>query len=84
MRNLHYIVDKPWSKRVGKDGVAGYLGRDGETHSWWWGEFGRWENEREGAGEGEVLEMMRKEVAGKEGGGLHGDWTENPSKASKS
>ncbi|EME50136.1 glycosyltransferase family 8 protein, partial [Dothistroma septosporum NZE10] len=39
VRCLHYIVDKPWEKRPGADGVAGYLGRDGETHKWWWGEF---------------------------------------------
>lgn len=38
VRKLHYIVDKPWSKRVGEDGVAGYLGRDGVTHSWKWEE----------------------------------------------
>lgn len=36
---LHYIVDKPWEKRVGKDGIAGYLGRDGVTHQWWWDEW---------------------------------------------
>lgn len=40
---LHYIVDKPWSKRVGEDGVAGYLGRDGITHTWWWELEGEWE-----------------------------------------
>ncbi|KAF2669725.1 nucleotide-diphospho-sugar transferase, partial [Microthyrium microscopicum] len=33
---LHYIVDKPWTARIGEDGSAGYLGRDGETHKWWW------------------------------------------------
>ena len=39
---LHYIVDKPWSKRVGVDGVAGYLGRDGVSHSWWWSIYDNW------------------------------------------
>jgi lipopolysaccharide biosynthesis glycosyltransferase len=36
VNNVHYIVDKPWSKRVGSDGVAGYLGKDEVTHRWWW------------------------------------------------
>ncbi|KAG0645102.1 glycosyl transferase [Hyphodiscus hymeniophilus] len=63
VRNLHFIVDKPWSKRVGSDGVAGYRGGDGITHSWWWREYEAWEKMREEAGETEVLEMMRKEVA---------------------
>ncbi|KAK6954805.1 hypothetical protein Daesc_004774 [Daldinia eschscholtzii] len=36
---LHYIVDKPWAKRIGEDGVAGYMGRDGITHAWWWDEW---------------------------------------------
>ncbi|TVY15098.1 Galactinol synthase 6 [Lachnellula arida] len=63
VRNLHYIVDKPWSKRVGSDGIAGYLGRDGVTHCWWWEEFDRWEREREEMGKGEILKMMRNEVA---------------------
>ncbi|EXJ66132.1 uncharacterized protein A1O5_10747 [Cladophialophora psammophila CBS 110553] len=33
---LHYIVDKPWERQVGPDGLAGHLGRDGVTHQWWW------------------------------------------------
>ncbi|KAF2159872.1 glycosyltransferase family 8 protein [Zasmidium cellare ATCC 36951] len=39
---LHYIVDKPWAKRIGPDGVAGFKGKDGETHSWWWDEYEAW------------------------------------------
>ncbi|KAH7323652.1 nucleotide-diphospho-sugar transferase [Rhexocercosporidium sp. MPI-PUGE-AT-0058] len=60
VRNLHYIVDKPWSKRLRPDGTAGYLGKDGETHRWWWDEFERWETEREKLGETAVLDMVRK------------------------
>ncbi|CZR69645.1 related to galactinol synthase [Phialocephala subalpina] len=83
VRNPHYIVDKPWSRRVGSDGVAGYLGRDGVTHGWWWGCYERWERERENRGEKEVLEMVRMEVAkpleeGKEAEALHGNWQSNP------
>lgn len=63
VRNLHYIVDKPWNGRVGEDGVAGYLGRDGVTHQWWWHEFASWEKERESMGRKSILEMVRKEVA---------------------
>lgn len=59
---LHYIVDKPWAKR-NVDGVAGYLGRDGETHSWWWQEFENWEKAREANGDKEVLETVRKYAA---------------------
>ncbi|KAK2627605.1 hypothetical protein QTJ16_003571 [Diplocarpon rosae] len=51
VRNLHYIVDKPWRARVGADGVAGYLGKDGETHRWWWRAYEGWERERERMGE---------------------------------
>jgi inositol 3-alpha-galactosyltransferase len=60
---LHYIVDKPWAKRVGEDGVAGYLGRDGVTHSWWWEELGSWRQEREQQGEEEELGIAMKHVA---------------------
>jgi inositol 3-alpha-galactosyltransferase len=42
VRALHYIVDKPWEAKVKDDGTAGYLGRDGVTHSWWWREFDDW------------------------------------------
>ena len=45
---LHYIVDKPWQRRVATDGIAGHLGRDGETHSWWWGVYGDWRRTRVG------------------------------------
>lgn len=79
VRNLHYIVDKPWSKRVGPDGVAGYLGRDGETHMRWWDEFAKWEASRESQGEQEILDLVRSEVAkplvdGEEPESLHGNW----------
>ncbi|KAI9743452.1 MAG: hypothetical protein M1818_002764 [Claussenomyces sp. TS43310] len=63
IKNLHYIVDKPWSKRIGPDGVAGYLERDGITHSWWWEHYRNWEVERESLGASEILEMMRMEIA---------------------
>ena len=61
--NLHYIVDKPWSKRVGSNGIAGYLGRDGVTHSWWWKEYESWETVRKSMGEAKILEIIRQEVA---------------------
>ncbi|PSK56524.1 hypothetical protein B9Z65_6148 [Elsinoe australis] len=55
---LHYIVDKPWAKRIGEDGTAGYLGRDGETHRWWWDLWGEWKGMREGEGEGELVTIV--------------------------
>ncbi|KAK4118168.1 glycosyltransferase family 8 protein [Parathielavia appendiculata] len=63
---LHYIVDKPWTKRIGRDGVAGYKGRDGVTHRWWWDAYQAWEDDRlkNGAGDGaETVALVRKGVA---------------------
>lgn len=56
---LHYIVDKPWARRIGPDGVAGYLGRDGVTHKWWWELFEQWEQEKEAACAHDVLKSVR-------------------------
>jgi inositol 3-alpha-galactosyltransferase len=64
---LHYIVDKPWAARVAADGSAGYLGKDGATHKWWWDEYSNWEGERKGQGEKEMLEVVGK-YAASEGG----------------
>jgi inositol 3-alpha-galactosyltransferase len=44
---LHYVMDKPWSCRVGSDGLAGVKGRDGWAHQMWWDVWGRWTGERE-------------------------------------
>ena len=46
VRALHYIVDKPWEKRIASDGIAGHLGRDGITHEWWWGVWEDWRGRR--------------------------------------
>ena len=56
---LHYIVDKPWDRRMARDGIGGHLGRDGETHQWWWGVWDDWRGQREG----EVVEIMDRLVA---------------------
>jgi inositol 3-alpha-galactosyltransferase len=79
VRNVHYIVDKPWSKRVRPDGVAGYLGRDGETHAWWWAAFAQWERTRAEQGQFHILKYVQSQVAkaysdGEEEEALHGDW----------
>jgi alpha-N-acetylglucosamine transferase len=44
---LHYIVDKPWERQVSSEGIAGHLGRDGETHTWWWRIYDDWRQQRE-------------------------------------
>ncbi|KAF2142868.1 glycosyltransferase family 8 protein [Aplosporella prunicola CBS 121167] len=59
---LHYIVDKPWAARIGPDGTAGYLGRDGETHRWWWNEYAAWQAERNEQGERQLLETVANRV----------------------
>lgn len=62
---LHYIVDKPWARRNDADGIAGYKGRDGVTHQWWWDAYEQWEDERKTptVGDSEVVALVRKGVA---------------------
>ena len=48
VHGLHYIVDKPWAKRVASDGIGGHLGRDGKTHTWWWDVWEQWKGGRDG------------------------------------
>ena len=61
VRALHYIVDKPWAKRIASDGIAGHLGRDGVTHGWWWDVWEEWRADR--AGEEELLKIVDELVA---------------------
>jgi len=60
---LHYIVDKPWAKRVSEEGVAGYLGKDGVTHQWWWDDFSAWEKERLEKGQEETVKIVANHSA---------------------
>ena len=62
VRALHYIVDKPWEAKVKADGTAGYLGRDGETHKWWWKEYDGWEQEMEKRCGDDVVGDVKKHV----------------------
>ena len=59
VKGLHYIVDKPWEKRVASDGIGGHLGRDGETHTWWWNVWQEWTSQRGG----ELLSIVDELVA---------------------
>ena len=43
---LHYIVDKPWDRRIADDKIAGHLGRDGHTHQQWWNIYEHWRKTR--------------------------------------
>ncbi|KXS94097.1 hypothetical protein AC579_2514 [Pseudocercospora musae] len=63
---LHYIVDKPWAKRIGKDGIAGFKKQDGATHSWWWTGYENWMETRRAQGEFAIVDIMAKHVARKE------------------
>ena len=58
---LHYIKDKSWERRVASDGLGGHLGRDGETHGWWWDIWEEWTQARED--DDELLTIMEKMVA---------------------
>lgn len=55
---LHYIVDKPWERQVSSAGIAGHLGRDGETHQWWWDIFQNWRRQGEEGAKGVALGVM--------------------------
>ena len=57
VQGLHYIVDKPWQKRVASDRIGGHLGRDGETHTWWWDLWDEWRRERHGQ-LGEIVDAL--------------------------
>ena len=60
---LHYIVDKPWERQVSPEGIAGHLGRDGETHRWWWDIYREWLQDRQTSGNNKVvLDLMTKLV----------------------
>ncbi|KAH6660828.1 nucleotide-diphospho-sugar transferase [Truncatella angustata] len=73
---LHYIVDKPWASRIGANGMAGYKGRDGVTHQWWWDVYEQWESDRWGSPHGgpEVVALVRRGVAPPIGASVT-DWT---------
>lgn len=60
---LHYIVDKPWASRISESGTAGFKGKDGVTHSWWWDGYEAWADERKRNGDDELLELVAKHVA---------------------
>lgn len=52
VKNLHYIVKKPWD--TGRKG-----GLDEVTHGWWWDEFGNWQREMENGGKDELVRVVR-------------------------
>ena len=61
VKGLHYIVDKPWERRVASDGIGGHLGRDGKTHNWWWDVWDEWTSQRKG--QVELLNILEQLVA---------------------
>lgn len=58
---VHFIVDKPWERKVSPKGIAGHLGRDGELHGWWWILHDEWVNSRRDANP-VILKTMDKLV----------------------
>ena len=63
---LHYIVDKPWERSVGPDGIAGHLGRDGVSHQWWWDYYEEWLYLRSESEDDRVVVDAVKNLVGKE------------------
>lgn len=62
---LHYIVDKPWDRRIADDKIAGHLGRDGHTHQQWWNIYEHWETTRKNSKDKEaetVVKYIREQV----------------------
>ena len=66
---LHYVVDKPWAKKVGGDCVAGYTRKDGFTHALWWASFERWQKDVWALGESgqEILRVVDQFTAKDDG-----------------
>ena len=57
---LHYIVDKPWERKVSAEGIGGHKGRDGEIHLWWEAIYDGWlKTQKTGS---KTLEVMDKLV----------------------
>jgi len=44
---------------VASDGIGGHLGRDGDTHTWWWNVWDDWRGRRES----ELTKIMDSLVA---------------------
>lgn len=65
---IHYIVDKPWMKRTDRnDEVVGFCGRDTVLHAYWWSRFGNYQLQRERRFEFELLDVVNKFVADRDG-----------------
>ena len=54
---LHYIVDKPWERRVSSKGVGGHKGRDGDVHLWWENFYDDWLKTQEE--QSKTMQIMR-------------------------
>lgn len=63
VKGLHYIVDKPWQKRVASDGIGGHLGRDGATHEWWWDVYEEWKDQIQQDANLQLLHTLQRLVA---------------------
>jgi inositol 3-alpha-galactosyltransferase len=63
---VHYIVDKPWEREVSDRGVAGHLGRDGETHRWWWVLYREWQQQRTLAGQEDAAVELMQDLVGEQ------------------
>lgn len=60
VRNLHFIVKKPWNTGRLKGGV------DEVTHGWWWDEFERWKHEMAKNGENESVRVVMQYMSPEE------------------
>jgi inositol 3-alpha-galactosyltransferase len=62
VRNLHYIVDKPWARPREE-----WAQEDSVTHGWWWDRFYAWRHQCLEDGKDEPLRVCESYMLGRKG-----------------
>jgi inositol 3-alpha-galactosyltransferase len=62
VRNLHYIVDKPWAVPREK-----WAAKDVVTHEWWWQRYYEWRDAQRSAGKDEIVKECERWMLGRKG-----------------
>jgi inositol 3-alpha-galactosyltransferase len=63
VRNLHYIVDKPWAAAPARCPVP----EDRTTHGWWWAQFYEWRREARARGCEDAVRECERWMLGRKG-----------------